>query len=31
MSGNGRELGEYGLSEYSEMKTVAMKLQEKNS
>ncbi|XP_036391785.1 LOW QUALITY PROTEIN: retinal dehydrogenase 2-like [Megalops cyprinoides] len=31
MSGNGREMGEYGLREYSEIKTVTMKVLEKNS
>jgi len=30
-SGNGRELGEYGLQQYSEVKTVMIKLPEKNS
>ncbi|KAG8184985.1 hypothetical protein JTE90_024520 [Oedothorax gibbosus] len=31
MSGIGRELGEYGLQAYSEVKTVTMKIPEKNS
>nr|AAB32754.2 acetaldehyde dehydrogenase [Mus musculus] len=31
MSGNGRELGEHGLYEYTELKTVAMKISQKNS
>uniref|UniRef100_A0A673A783 Aldehyde dehydrogenase domain-containing protein n=1 Tax=Sphaeramia orbicularis TaxID=375764 RepID=A0A673A783_9TELE len=31
MSGNGRELGESGLKEYSEVKTITMKLVAKNS
>ncbi|XP_002736989.1 aldehyde dehydrogenase 1A1-like [Saccoglossus kowalevskii] len=31
MSGNGRELGEYGLEEYTEIKTVTVKLPQKNS
>ncbi|XP_003472330.2 aldehyde dehydrogenase 1A1-like [Cavia porcellus] len=31
MSGNGRELGEDGLYEYTEIKTVAMKISQKNS
>jgi acyl-CoA reductase-like NAD-dependent aldehyde dehydrogenase len=31
MSGNGRELGEYGLQAYTEVKTVTMKVTEKNS
>lgn len=31
MSGIGRELGEYGLQAYSEIKTVTMKVPEKNS
>ena len=30
-SGNGRELGEYGLQQYSEIKTVTIKLPQKNS
>lgn len=31
MSGNGRELGEHGLMEYSEVKTITMKVTSKNS
>lgn len=31
MSGNGRELGEYGLEAYTEVKTVIMKVAQKNS
>ncbi|XP_036596881.1 retinal dehydrogenase 1-like [Trichosurus vulpecula] len=31
MSGNGREMGEYGLHEYTEVKTVTIKISEKNS
>eukprot|EP00794_Sanderia_malayensis_P009841 gene9841-10851_t len=31
MSGNGRELGEYGLQQYSEVKSVIIKLDQKNS
>nr|XP_020865231.1 retinal dehydrogenase 1-like isoform X3 [Phascolarctos cinereus] len=31
MSGNGREMGEYGLHEYIEVKTVTVKISEKNS
>jgi acyl-CoA reductase-like NAD-dependent aldehyde dehydrogenase len=31
MSGTGRELGEYGLQQYSEIKTVTIKLPQKNS
>lgn len=31
MSGNGRELGEYGLHEYTEIKTVTIKISQKNS
>ncbi|KAM6981237.1 retinal dehydrogenase 2 [Aplochiton taeniatus] len=31
MSGNGRELGECGLKEYSELKTITMKIVAKNS
>lgn len=31
MSGNGRELGEYGLQAYTETKTVTMKIPQKNS
>uniref|UniRef100_H0X3P5 aldehyde dehydrogenase (NAD(+)) n=1 Tax=Otolemur garnettii TaxID=30611 RepID=H0X3P5_OTOGA len=31
MSGNGREMGEYGLYEYTEVKTVTMKISQKNS
>ena len=30
-SGNGRELGEYGLQQYTEVKCVTMKVQQKNS
>ncbi|XP_075414058.1 retinaldehyde dehydrogenase 3 isoform X2 [Tenrec ecaudatus] len=30
MSGNGRELGEYALSEYTEVKTITIKLDDKN-
>lgn len=31
MSGNGRELGEYGLANYTEVKTVTVKIPQKNS
>ncbi|KAG8248407.1 Aldehyde dehydrogenase, mitochondrial [Homalodisca vitripennis] len=31
MSGNGRELGEYGLQAYTEVKTVIVKIPSKNS
>uniref|UniRef100_A0A2K5KYZ2 aldehyde dehydrogenase (NAD(+)) n=2 Tax=Cercopithecinae TaxID=9528 RepID=A0A2K5KYZ2_CERAT len=31
MSGNGRELGEYGFHEYTEVKTVTVKISQKNS
>lgn len=31
MSGNGRELGEYGLQAYTEVKTVITKIPTKNS
>lgn len=31
MSGNGRELGEYGLEAYTEVKTVTIKIPQKNS
>ncbi|XP_011795903.1 PREDICTED: retinal dehydrogenase 2 isoform X3 [Colobus angolensis palliatus] len=31
MSGNGREMGEFGLREYSEIKTVTVKIPQKNS
>ncbi|XP_014780969.1 aldehyde dehydrogenase, mitochondrial [Octopus bimaculoides] len=31
MSGNGRELGEYGLENYTEVKTVTIKVPQKNS
>uniref|UniRef100_H2ZY37 Aldehyde dehydrogenase 1 family member A1 n=1 Tax=Latimeria chalumnae TaxID=7897 RepID=H2ZY37_LATCH len=31
MSGNGREMGEYGLQEYTEIKTITIKLSQKNS
>ncbi|KAM3940013.1 aldehyde dehydrogenase 1A1-like [Leptodactylus fuscus] len=31
MSGNGREMGEYGLHAYTEVKTVTMKIPQKNS
>ena len=31
MSGNGRELGEYGLQQYSEIKTITIKIPQKNS
>uniref|UniRef100_UPI00397EDAFC aldehyde dehydrogenase family protein n=1 Tax=Salmonella sp. s51228 TaxID=3159652 RepID=UPI00397EDAFC len=30
-SGSGRELGEYGLQQYSEVKTVTIKVPQKNS
>ncbi|XP_068092559.1 aldehyde dehydrogenase 1A1 [Hyperolius riggenbachi] len=31
MSGNGREMGEYGIHEYTEVKTVTLKISQKNS
>ena len=31
MSGNGRELGEYGLEAYTEVKTVTIAIKAKNS
>ncbi|XP_029468210.1 retinal dehydrogenase 1 [Rhinatrema bivittatum] len=31
MSGNGREMGEYGLNQYTEVKTVVIKIPQKNS
>lgn len=31
MSGHGRELGEYGLEAYTEVKSVIVKVHEKNS
>ncbi|KAM4049415.1 aldehyde dehydrogenase 1A1 isoform 2-T3 [Anomaloglossus baeobatrachus] len=31
MSGNGREMGEYGLHAYTEVKTITMKIPQKNS
>lgn len=31
MSGHGRELGEYGLDAYTEVKSVIMKINQKNS
>uniref|UniRef100_A0A9L0TN18 aldehyde dehydrogenase (NAD(+)) n=1 Tax=Equus caballus TaxID=9796 RepID=A0A9L0TN18_HORSE len=31
MSGNGREMGEYGFHEYTEVKTVTVKISQKNS
>ncbi|XP_050800154.1 aldehyde dehydrogenase 1A1 isoform X3 [Gopherus flavomarginatus] len=31
MSGNGREMGEYGIQEYTEVKTVTIKIPQKNS
>ncbi|XP_078252389.1 aldehyde dehydrogenase 1A1-like [Rhinoraja longicauda] len=31
MSGNGREMGEYGLQEYTEIKTITIKIPQKNS
>jgi aldehyde dehydrogenase (NAD+) len=31
MSGNGRELGEYGLEAYTEVKSVIVKVPQKNS
>jgi aldehyde dehydrogenase (NAD+) len=31
MSGHGRELGEYGLQNYTEVKTVTIKIPQKNS
>lgn len=31
MSGHGRELGEYGLEAYTEVKSVIVKVNEKNS
>ncbi|KAJ7383402.1 Retinal dehydrogenase 1 [Desmophyllum pertusum] len=31
MSGTGREMGEYGLQQYSEIKSITIKLPQKNS
>ena len=31
MSGNGRELGEYGLENYTEVKNITIKVPQKNS